>query len=71
MDSEYDEVLNETYVTTLDELLSLLNKLFYNQVNYQSVNNIINNYINAPFLRNGEYCKNICDYMFTYLNINR
>lgn len=49
MDSEYDEVLNETYVTTLDELLSLLNKLFYNQVNYQSVNNIINNYINAPF----------------------
>lgn len=71
MDSEYDEVLNETYVTTLDELLSLLNKLFYNQVHYQSVNNIINNYINAPFLRNGEYCKNICDYMFTYLNINR
>lgn len=69
MANEYDIILGKTSVFTLDTLYSLLENLFKEQVDFQSVNEFINYYLNSPNLRNGGYCKNICDYMFNNLKI--
>lgn len=69
MNQAYNDILRETYVTSINELSLLLDKLFQGNVNYRSVNNKINNYLNAPNLRSGGYCKNICDYMVDYLKL--
>ena len=69
MDMEYDLVLNHTYVDNLDSLIVLIKEVFENKVDYQSINNVINKYMNGPSLRHGGYSKNICDYMISYLNL--
>lgn len=69
INSNYNNILTKTYVKTLEELIEILELLFENKVDYQSVNNVINKYMNAPNLRQGGYSKNICDYMISYLNL--
>jgi glycerophosphotransferase len=69
INSNYNNILTKTYVDTLEELIKLLRLLFENKVDYQSVNDVINEYMNAPSLRQGGYSKNICDYMISYLNL--
>lgn len=69
INSNYNNILTKTYVKTLEELIEMLGLLFENKVDYQSVNNVINKYMNAPNLRYGGYSKNICDYMTSYLNL--
>lgn len=69
INSNYYNILTKTYVKTLEELIDLLRLLFDNKVDYQSVNNVINKYMNAPNLRHGGYSKNICEYMINQLNL--
>lgn len=70
MHNGYDDILDLTYVTNLNDLISLIRHIFNNQIDYASINEKINSYINDPELRNGGYSKNICDYMVSYLNID-
>lgn len=71
MHPAYYEILKDTYVSNLSDLIVLLEGIFQNKVDYEAVNHIINNYINDPSLRKGGYSKKICQYMLNNFSISK
>lgn len=69
MDSAYLSILHETYVKNNEELYDILSKLFQEKIDYQSTAESINSYLNEQLLRNGGYCRNVCQYLFENENI--
>lgn len=69
MDPAYMSVLHETYVKNEEELYDILEKIFQETIDYQSTVESINSYLNAQSLRNGGYCRNVCQHLFEKLDI--
>lgn len=62
-------ILSDTYVKNKEELYSVLRKIFQESLDYHRTVDTINSYINAKSLRQGNYCKNVCEYLFRKLKL--
>lgn len=69
IDVAYKSVLSNTYVRTKGEFYSVLEKIFQESIDYHSTVSKINSYLNEPWLKNGGYCKNVCQYLFNELEL--
>ena len=69
MDPAYMSVLHETYVKNKEELYDMLEKIFQANIDFLSTVESINSYLNAPSLRNGGYCRNVCQHLFEKLDL--
>lgn len=69
MDPAYMSVLHETYVKNEEKLYGILEKIFQAKIDFHSTVESINSYLNAQSLRNGGYCRNVCQHLFEKLDL--
>jgi CDP-glycerol glycerophosphotransferase len=61
IDDEYNEILKDTYVKSLEELYDVLEGLLENRIEYEATNKIINKFFNDSNLKIGSFSKNVSE----------